>query len=172
MLAKNRLGSWANLTFFSALVAMCAGSGRPANAASCESLSSLSLPNVKITLATSVAAGAFMPPAAGGIGAGGAPAVPQFGRFACVLPCGGDSDAIERLRYQDRSVAASVRLERQVPSCRQWRLGWGHQLQRVGARAGGRLRHCQHGHRTHGQHRKLCLRASGKDDRLCVPLGA
>jgi len=98
VLAKNRLRSWADLAFFAALVAMCAGGGRPANAASCESLSSLSLANVKITLTASVAAGAFMPPSTGGIGAGDAPVgpvfahLPAFCRVAATLTPSSDSD--------------------------------------------------------------------------------
>jgi feruloyl esterase len=98
VLIKNRLGSSAGLAFFAALVAMFAYSGSLAIAAPCENLSSLSLPHVKITLAESVAPGAFTPPGAGGIDASGAPAgavfgrLPAFCRVAATLTPSSDSD--------------------------------------------------------------------------------
>ena len=98
MLIKNRLGRSAGLTLFAALVAMFACSGSQAIAAPCENLSSLSLPHVKITLAESVAPGAFTPPGAGGIDAAGAPAgavfgrLPAFCRVAATLTPSSDSD--------------------------------------------------------------------------------
>ena len=98
MLAKNTLGSSAGLALFAALTAMFACNGSPAIAASCESLASLSLPNAKITLAQSVAPGAFTPPGAGGIDAAGAPAgalfsrLPAFCRVAATLTPSSDSD--------------------------------------------------------------------------------
>ena len=53
--------------------------GHSAAAATCESLSSLSLPDVTVTTAQSVAAGAFAPPArGGGPGGGGRGRGPQF----------------------------------------------------------------------------------------------
>ena len=98
MLANNRLGSSAVLAFFAAIVATCACSVSPAMAAPCESLASVSLPHVKITLAESVAPGAFTPPGAGGIDAAGAPAgavfvrLPAFCRVAATLVPSNDSD--------------------------------------------------------------------------------
>ena len=68
----------------------------PAAAASCESLSSLILPDGKITAAEVVAAGAFTAPGAGGIltGApgGGFRSVPVFCRIAATLTPSSDSD--------------------------------------------------------------------------------
>ena len=64
-------------------------------AASCESLSSLALPDTTITMAQSVAAGAFAPPA-GGRGKGDPAAafrnLPAFCRVAATLKPSSDSD--------------------------------------------------------------------------------
>ena len=75
------------------------GVARPAAAASCESLASLSLPAVTVTAATSVAAGAFAPPAAVGRGSGIRGAgptsfseLPAFCRVAATLRPSADSD--------------------------------------------------------------------------------
>jgi len=98
VLAKNRLGSSTGLALFAGLLAIFVSGNSPAIAAPCESLASLSLPNVKITLAESVAPGAFTPPGAGGIDAAGAPAGAVFGRLpalcrvAATLTPSGDSD--------------------------------------------------------------------------------
>jgi feruloyl esterase len=69
------------------------------DAVSCESLSSLTLPNAKITTAQAVEAGAFMPPApAGATGRGGAGGranftdLPAFCRVAATLTPSSDSD--------------------------------------------------------------------------------
>jgi feruloyl esterase len=70
----------------------------PAAAASCESLASLALPDGKITLATLVAAGAFVPPLGGGplMGGPGGQAVfkatPAFCRITATLTPTPDSD--------------------------------------------------------------------------------
>src|SRR3954466_12982132 len=67
-------------------------------AQTCESLTSLSLPNTTITLAQPVAAGAFTAPAAGRGGRGGADAnaafksLPAFCRVAATLKPSSDSD--------------------------------------------------------------------------------
>jgi len=98
VLANNRLGSMAGLAFFFAIAALCACSVSPAMAAPCESLTSLSMPHVKITLAENVAPGAFTPPGAGGIDSAGAPAgaafvrLPAFCRVAATLTPSSDSD--------------------------------------------------------------------------------
>ena len=65
----------------------------PASAASCESLSSLKLPDATITLAQSVAAGGFTPAGGGGRGGGNAFAdLPAFCRVAATLKPTPDSD--------------------------------------------------------------------------------
>jgi len=69
-----------------------------AGATSCESLSSLVLPNTTITSSQAVAAGGFMPPAspgrAGGSGGGGQAfaELPAFCRVAATLKPSSDSD--------------------------------------------------------------------------------
>ena len=68
----------------------------PALAASCESLASLTLPDGTITLAQTVAAGSFTPPAAGRGGRGAPPAevlksLPAFCRVAAILKPTSDS---------------------------------------------------------------------------------
>ena len=75
-----------------AMLLFCAS---PALAASCESLAGLKLPDSTITLAQTIAAGAFTPPA-GARGAGGPAAVlrdlPEFCRVAATLRPSTDSD--------------------------------------------------------------------------------
>ena len=72
---------------------LCVFSARPVAAQSCEALASLKLPDATITLAQSVAAGAFAPPVRGGRGGG-----PQFGdlpafcRVTATLKPSSDSD--------------------------------------------------------------------------------
>ncbi len=66
-----------------------------ASAATCESLSSLSLPNTKITLAQTVSAGSFSAPARGGPGAGRGQQfndLPEFCRVQATLTPSRDSD--------------------------------------------------------------------------------
>ena len=79
------------------VAAICALYAAPGIAASCESLSSLSLPDGKITSASLVAAGAFAPPGGGGMmgGPGGNAmykALPAFCRVTATLTPTADSD--------------------------------------------------------------------------------
>ena len=83
------------LKFFVALLAIFAFGVRTTNAASCENLASISLANVTITSAESVAAGAFTPPA--DASAQRCKVRPTAG----VLPDNCDACAFLRLRYQD-----------------------------------------------------------------------
>src|SRR6187455_3078447 len=87
---------------FTILPALLVFSARPVAAQSCEMLSSLKLPDATITMAQSVAAGAFTPPQGGGRGGG--------------------AQAITGLRHQGRSLASLFRMERQVPGNRQRRM--------------------------------------------------
>ena len=77
------------LLLFSVLIAAAS-----ASAASCESLTSLKLPNTTITSANTVAAGAFMPPSPGGSTtvASQFSNVPAFCRVAATLTPSSDSD--------------------------------------------------------------------------------
>src|SRR5215831_2328559 len=75
------------------VVLVCAAS--PSNAATCESLSSLSLPNTTITLAQTVAAGSFTAPARGGQAPGRGLSfndLPEFCRVQATLKPSIDSD--------------------------------------------------------------------------------
>jgi len=68
-------------------------SARPVAAQSCEMLSSLKLENATVTMAQSVAAGAFTPPQGGGRGGGAQFAdLPAFCRVAATLKPSPDSD--------------------------------------------------------------------------------
>src|SRR5579863_7900467 len=106
------------LAFFLTLLAMVAFSASTAAATSCESLVNLSLPETKITSATDVLAGAFVPPAPGGANAGGPPSTAQFGglpafcRVAATLTPSSDSD---------------IKIELWLPTS-----GWNGKLQSVG----------------------------------------
>jgi hypothetical protein len=79
-------------------VAACLIAAIPAIGASCENLASLKLPDGKITSAAVVAAGAFTPPGAGGMLAGGPggnavyKAAPAFCRVTATLTPSSDSD--------------------------------------------------------------------------------
>ena len=108
---------------------LLSGAGR-----TCEDLSSLALPQTTITAAKPVAAGAFVPPGDGGRGAEAMKDLPAFCRVAATL------DADQRFRHQGRSVAAGLRLERQVPGGRQRRVGGFDRLCSDGRRARARLR--------------------------------
>jgi hypothetical protein len=88
------------------------GAGR-----SCENLASMALPETTITVVKPVAAGAFVPPGAGDRSA------EALKRSAGVLPHRRDADADPRFGHQGRTVAAGLRLERQVPGRRQRRVG-------------------------------------------------
>ena len=114
-------------SFASALTILCLWPAAQAYAASCESLTGLSLPNVKVTLAEQVAAGTFAPRGAGGGGRGGGIAnLPAFCRVAATLTPTSDSD------IKNRSVAAGVGLEREVPGRRKRRLAGVDWLRRHG----------------------------------------
>jgi len=82
-----------SLPILACAIAVCM-SAVPAFAASCESLTSLALPNTTITTAQVVAPGAFVPP--GGPGKGKGVNVykdlPEFCRVAATLKPSGDSD--------------------------------------------------------------------------------
>src|SRR4030095_11508110 len=65
---------------------------RAVSAQSCESLSTLKLPDATITTATSVAAGAFAPPTRGGRGGAGFSDLPAFCRVEATLKPSADSD--------------------------------------------------------------------------------
>jgi feruloyl esterase len=103
---------------FLTLFAMVTFSVSTAAATSCESLANLSLPEMKITSATDVLAGAFVPPAPGGTTAGGSPSIAQFGglpgfcRVTATLTPSSDSD---------------VKVEVWLPTS-----GWNGKLQSVG----------------------------------------
>ena len=92
-----------------AVVLAAAMPRQPLSAATaCDRLTSLALPNVTITLARDVAAGAFTPTSEGG--GDDPPANPRaLQRPAGVLPRRRDAEAVERLRHQDRSLDAGVR---------------------------------------------------------------
>ena len=84
----------------------------PAFAGTCESLTSLKLPDASITMATTVGAGDFSVPA----GRGGPP--PNFKDLPAFCRVFADADAVERFGNQSRSVAAGGcrkrRMEREV----------------------------------------------------------
>ena len=127
-----------------------------ANAAPCESLTSLSLPNVTITIGEPVAAGAFTAPGRGGFGH-------AVRERAGLLPRAGEPQAHERFRYQDGVVAASRlacrrRVERQVPGHRKRRARGRHgrEPESAGSR---RSRGIRDGGPQHGARGRLELRA-------------
>src|SRR5215475_375942 len=64
----------------------------PALGATCESLSALSSPHVAVTLAQTVAPGAFTAPGRGGRGANAFASLPSFCRVAATLTPTSDSD--------------------------------------------------------------------------------
>src|SRR5262245_4834389 len=72
---------------------LCLSPAAQSYAASCEGLTALNLPNVKVTLAQQVAAGTFSPGGPGGGGRGGGiPNLPAFCRVAATLTPSSDSD--------------------------------------------------------------------------------
>lgn len=75
----------------SALAILCLWPAAHAHAASCEEMTSLNLPNVKVTMAQQVAAGAFTP-GGGGPGGRGFATLPAFCRVAATLTPSSDSD--------------------------------------------------------------------------------
>lgn len=102
-------------TFFvSVLAILLSGSGQ-AYGASCESVTTLNLPNVKVTAAAEVAPGAFVPPGAPPRGGGPGAAfsgLPTFCRVAATLTPSSDSD---------------IKIEVWLPTS-----GWNGKLQAVG----------------------------------------
>ena len=81
--------------------------GRTLNAAqSCEGLASLTLPDTTITLAQTVAAGAFTPPGAAGAATPAPGAGQAYKGLLAVLSRGRDPQAHQRFRYQGGSLAA------------------------------------------------------------------
>ena len=97
---------------------------------------------------------------------GGRRSQPPLLRASFLLPRRRHLDAKQRLRHQDRSLAAHVRMEWKVSGGGQRRMGRRHLVQR--ARRGGGRRLCQreYRHRPCGQHRRVRARPSGKADRL------
>jgi feruloyl esterase len=86
------------LSLFLFSLAMLTFGASTSAAASCESLTNLSVPEAKITSATVVAAGAFVPPPTGGADLGGPSSTAQFGhlpafcRVTATLTPSSDSD--------------------------------------------------------------------------------
>jgi feruloyl esterase len=97
------------------LPAIVTFSASAATAASCESLTNLSWPDTKITLATSILAGAFEPPDPA---AGGPPAAAQFGRLPAFCRV---------MATLTPSSDSDVRIEVWMPAS-----GWNGKLQSVG----------------------------------------
>ncbi len=146
-------------------------------AASCESLATLTLPQTTVTAAEPIAAGAFVHRA----DLAGARTPPVTGRArvflsgARLLPRRRHAHADQRFRHQDRSLAAGgappgrarkLCVERQVPGGRERRLAGEHSVLGVGPGGDGRLCRRGHRHRTRRQHGRIRARASGEGDRL------
>ena len=93
-------------------------------------------------------------------------------RSARILPRGRHAAAIERLRYQDRSLAAGERLERQISGRGQRRLVGRDQLRGLAQALQRGLCRQFHRHRPLRRQRQLRAGPSGKADRLRLPLGA
>ena len=117
-----------------------------ASAATCESLTSLAVPHGTVTLAQTVAPGAFTPPAGARAGRGGQNPFAKLGSFCRVAVTLKPGAAV---RHQGGSLAAVVRLERQAAGRWQRRIRRHDQLSGDGQRARGWLRGRQHRHRTH-----------------------
>ena len=103
--------------------------------------------------------------AAGGAGRGAGPAFSDLPAFCRVE---GDVETVRRLRYQDRSLVAGIRLERQVRGGRQRRLERQHRPERAGGRPAPRLCDRQHGYRPRRRRRPLDAE-SGEARRLRIP---
>ena len=86
--------------------------GPPSNAATCESLTSLTLPDTTITLAAAGGRRASSLRPAGTFVERGPAAPPVLQGSAGVLPRGSYAEADERFRHQDRSLASGFWLER------------------------------------------------------------
>jgi feruloyl esterase len=102
---------WITALFLPAAASLVAA---PTGGSTCESLSKLALPNVTITLAQNVAAGAFTPPAAPGPGRPNAAfqGLPAFCRVMATLTPSSDSD---------------IKVEVWLPAA-----GWNNDLQAIG----------------------------------------
>ncbi len=114
MMRRTSHAAFVNTLLIAALALTCASA---AVAASCESLSSLKLPDTTITAAEAVAAGAFVPaaPARGGKGKGGGNAyadLPAFCRVTATIKPSADSD---------------IRMELWMPA-----LGWNNKFEAEG----------------------------------------
>ena len=95
----------------------------PVFAASCDSLASLALPNGTITMAQLISASQFSVPAERQAkGPNPYKELPEFCRVAATLKPSSDSD------IKIEVWAPFERLEPQVASCREWRLGGGNRL--------------------------------------------
>ena len=143
------------------LLPAAASLAAPTGGSTCDSLSKLSLPNVTITSAQSVAAGAFTPPATPGpFGPNTAlfKGLPAFCRVMATL-----TPSI-RFRHQGRSLASGLGLEQRSSGHRQWRLERNHGLCCAGRRREARIRHRRHRHRPRRRQRELRAGASGKAD--------
>jgi feruloyl esterase len=136
-------------------------------AASCDGLAKLALKDTAITKAEVVAAGTFEAP--GGRGGRGPNPYKALGR---VLPRRRHAHAHQRLRHQDRGLAADSRVERQVSGGGQRRLGRCDQLFGDGRSAAGRLRHGVHRHRARGRPRHVRARSSREARGLRLALRA
>ena len=86
-----------------------------------------------------------------------------------VLSRRGDAHAVERLGHQGRSVAARRRMERQVSGGRQRRMGRHDLVPRAGASRRRRLRHREHGYRSHRQFRRVRAGPSREAGRFRLP---
>jgi len=154
----------------SGMVVVLAVFTRFACAATCDSLTSLSLTNTTITQAQSVAAGAFTPPPA----AGRRWKRPEFRRSSSFLPRAGDGETVSRFGYSDRSVAARRHVvERQAEGNRERRIGRRHRGESRSSRGRDAARLCDRGQQYRPRGRfELRNRAPGKDQRFRLPICA
>ena len=134
----------------------------------CDSLATLTLANGRITSASLVSPGSFTPPGA----AGRAGASSPYGALPFVLPRRGNADADGRLRYQDRSLASRIGLEREVAGGWKRRLGRHDFVRRARVRARARLRDGQHGHGALHSRRRVCDESPREDGGLRAPCRA
>ena len=159
-------------TFALALLAI----SHTVNAATCESLTSLSLPNVTILMAQPVAAGAFTAPGRGGLVAR-FENVPAFCRVQASLKPTSDSDIRMELwlpaSADGSGEAGRTAWERQVPGHRKRRARGRHRRESESA-GGRRSRGLRDGGSQHGARGRLELRAgpSRKDQGLRLPVHA
>jgi hypothetical protein len=122
-------------------------------AATCEDLAHLSLPQTTVTMAASVAPGAFSPPAgfSGSLQPGDVPYrdLPAFCRVAATMRPSSDSE---------------IKIEVWLPAPS----AWNGKFMAVGnGGQAGEIYYHREGHR-----RQLCAGASGEGDRLRLPRGA